>query len=209
MVVGTLAGIWRYPVKSLRGEPLERAGVDAEGIPGDRASALFVRRGHAREGKTFRGKEHAGLHRFSDAAAAAAALGGVDLEVRSGHRYFDDAPISLLIDRWLDDLDAHVGYAVEPQRFRPNFFVRAAREFTTQESQLRGVALRLGGVGLRVRGPIERCVTVTYHPQEEPADAEILRFLAGRRNAWMGVYCDVVAPGVLSIGDALSLEDGN
>lgn len=210
MVVGTLAGIWRYPVKSLRGEPLERVEVAAAGIPGDRASALFVRTGHAREGKTFRGKEHAGLHLLDDAEVAigAAARDGVELERRGGERFFDDAPISLLIDRWLDGLNAHLGYAVEPERFRPNFFVRAGPGFMAQEAELSGAALQLGGVSLRVRGPIERCVTVTYHPQGASPDAEILRYVANRRNAWMGVYCDVVAAGVLAIGDALSRNGG-
>ena len=31
-----VVGLWRYPVKSLQGEPLERAAVEAEGVGGDR-----------------------------------------------------------------------------------------------------------------------------------------------------------------------------
>jgi hypothetical protein len=33
--------LWRYPVKSLQGEPLERCRVTADGVEGDRAWALF------------------------------------------------------------------------------------------------------------------------------------------------------------------------
>jgi uncharacterized protein YcbX len=33
--------LWRYPVKSMQGEPLERCRVTADGIEGDRAWALF------------------------------------------------------------------------------------------------------------------------------------------------------------------------
>ncbi|MGH7819436.1 MAG: MOSC domain-containing protein [Candidatus Binatia bacterium] len=40
MIVGKIVGIWRYPVKSMAGAPLERAGVGALGIPGDRGWAL-------------------------------------------------------------------------------------------------------------------------------------------------------------------------
>jgi uncharacterized protein YcbX len=29
-------GLWRYPVKDARGEPLEAAALTADGIPGDR-----------------------------------------------------------------------------------------------------------------------------------------------------------------------------
>lgn len=207
MTIGTVAGIWRYPVKSLRGDPMERVEVAAEGIPGDRASALFVRGGHAREGKTFRGKEHPRLHLLTEAGAAigVAALDGIALEQRRDEHFFDDAPISLLVDRWLEELSAHVGYPVEPQRFRPNFFVRADCGFASREADLIGAIVRIGDAQLRVRGPIERCVTITYHPGGAPADAEILRFVATQRNAWMGIYCDVAVAGSAAVGDAVSL----
>src|SRR5665213_2626931 len=120
--MGTLAQIWRYPVKSMHWQPLDRVEVDPEGLRGDRTSALIVRDGHARVGKTLRGKEHDRLHLMDDAAAAVASASGrgIATEVCSEGRYFDDAPVSLLLDRWLDGLSAHVGYAVEPIRFRPN-----------------------------------------------------------------------------------------
>jgi uncharacterized protein YcbX len=38
--VGTIAALWRYPIKSMQGEPLAAADVTARGIPGDRAYAL-------------------------------------------------------------------------------------------------------------------------------------------------------------------------
>ncbi len=31
-----VVGLWRYPVKSLQGEPLDAAGVEADGVAGDR-----------------------------------------------------------------------------------------------------------------------------------------------------------------------------
>jgi uncharacterized protein YcbX len=39
-VVGHVAELWRYPVKSFAGERIDRADVDAAGIPGDRRFAL-------------------------------------------------------------------------------------------------------------------------------------------------------------------------
>jgi uncharacterized protein YcbX len=38
--VGSIAGLWRFPVKSMRGEPLREAMVTTQGIFGDRAYAL-------------------------------------------------------------------------------------------------------------------------------------------------------------------------
>jgi uncharacterized protein YcbX len=208
MMIGRLAGLRRYPVKSLSGEVLQRAEVAESGIPGDRAGALFVRAGHARVGKTYRGKEHDRLHLTANVAAASAlaAETGVDVEHRRGEHFFDDAPISLLVDRWLEELCEHLGYAVEWERFRPNFFVRAVPEFTQSEPALEGMQLRLGSVQLRVRCPIERCVAVTYDPKGGPSDPRILRFVAEQRNTWMGIFCDVLKPGVVCAGDAVVIE---
>jgi uncharacterized protein YcbX len=207
MLLGTLDAVRRYPVKSLPGERLEAAEVTADGIPGDRARALFVLSGNPRLGKTYRGKEDERLHRVSgvDAARAAAAQRGVELEVRSDGHFFDDAPISIVADRWLDELSEHVGYDVEWERFRPNFFVRASDAFAKTESELVDASLALGSVKLRVRCPIGRCVAVTYHPHADSIDPRILEFIARERNAWMGVYCDVLEPGTARVGDALML----
>ncbi|MGB8908051.1 MAG: MOSC domain-containing protein [Candidatus Cybelea sp.] len=207
MLLGTLDAVRRYPVKSLPGERLEVAEVAADGIPGDRARALFVLSGSARLEKIYRGKEDERLHRVSgvDAARAAAAQRGVELEVRSDGHFFDDAPISIVADRWLDELSKHVGYHVEWERFRPNFFVRACDAFAKTESELVDASLALGSVKLRVRCPIGRCVAVTYHPHADLIDPRILEFIAQERNAWMGIYCDVLVPGAARVGDALTL----
>jgi uncharacterized protein len=207
MLLGTLDAVRRYPVKSLPGERLEVAEVAADGIPGDRARALFVLSGSARLGKTYRGKEDERLHRVSgvDAACAAAAQRGVELEVRRDGHFFDDAPISIIVDRWLDQLSEHVGYNVEWGRFRPNFFVRAADGFALTENDLLGATLQVGSVTLRARCPIGRCVVVTYHPHGDSTDPRILDFIAQERNAKMGIYCDVIVPGTARAGDPLTL----
>ena len=39
--IGTVAGLWRYPVKSMRGERLDSAAVDRRGLVGDRQLAVW------------------------------------------------------------------------------------------------------------------------------------------------------------------------
>jgi uncharacterized protein YcbX len=40
-IVGSLSGLWRFPVKSMMGERLEEAELSGRGIAGDRAYALI------------------------------------------------------------------------------------------------------------------------------------------------------------------------
>jgi uncharacterized protein len=208
MQLGTLRAIYRYPVKSLRGESLEAADVSAAGVDGDRAAALIAGDGHVRAGKPYRGKEDDRLHLIASAeeALALSSDGALHLDPGDGApQFFDDAPISLIVDRWLDGLSAHVGYPVEHQRFRPNFFVEAGPDYSLDEATLTGRELKLGEVTLRVRYPIERCVVPTYDLHGGAADPRILRYLAQSRSTWMGIYCDVPRAGIVRIGDSLSL----
>jgi MOSC domain-containing protein len=40
-IVGSVAALWRFPVKSMQGEPLEQAELTTQGLVGDRAYALI------------------------------------------------------------------------------------------------------------------------------------------------------------------------
>lgn len=203
MLLGMLRSLRRYPVKSLGGESLESVYIDAAGLEGDRERALFATEG-PRAGKTYRGKEDERLGRMREPGQAIARAPSLQLAHDEAERYFDDAPVSLIVDRWLDALSAHVGYDVEPERFRANLCIASSGEVPSEEA-LTGRELALGEVMLRVRYPIERCVVTTYDPAGGTADPRILRYLAQERSAWMGIYCDVPRAGIVRIGDSLSL----
>ena len=208
-VIGTVEWIRRYPVKSLASVELQDAQIDHGGIPGDRAQALIVREGHVRVDKPYRGKENNLLHTTAtvDEAQSFAARNGVIVEPRSDQRhYFDCAPISLILDHWIDEASELVGYDLEPLRFRPNLFARATSEFRENESSLVGAILSIGSVVLRVRKPIERCVTPTYDLQTGVSDPKVLREITQHRGACLGIYCDVEVPGRISRGDSIELS---
>ncbi len=211
MDLGTLAAIRRYPVKSLRGETLDEVAVLRHGLEGDRARAMIVRDGHARTGKPYRGKENNRLHLSSDPAAGVERAHergvNVDLEERSGDPFFDDAPVSIVVDKWLRGLSAYVGYDVGFERFRPNFFINSREGFSLTEEAMTGRELALGDVLLRVRYPIERCVVTTYDQAGGESDLEILNYIVRERSTWMGIYCDVLRAGIVRIGDSFSLVE--
>jgi uncharacterized protein len=204
MRIGTLRAIRRYPVKSLRGEELERATVLDTGVDGDRATALINDEG-PRAGKPARGKEHDRLHLQRSIEEARSLVPAAHVARSDGEPFVDDAPISLILDRWLDGVSSFAGYRVEWERFRPNFFVEAAEGIELDEGALTGRELQLGEVTLRVRYPIERCVVTTYDLHGGTADPRILRYVAQARSNWMGIYCDVPRAGIARIGDSLEL----
>lgn len=210
-VLGEVRNIWRYPVKSLKAEPLAQTRIESNGIPGDRAEALFVQAGHAREGKTFRGKEHNLLHTTTkaDAAAQMARERGVSVEVRRDEQqhFFDDKPISLIFDRWVNEVSAGLDEQLDPLRWRPNLYVAAAPDFTFREQDLLGESLLVGDAVLRVDSTIGRCVTTTYDIQTGEPDDRVLFYVAQRRANVMGVYCEVELAGTVRAGDPLRLRD--
>jgi uncharacterized protein YcbX len=207
-LLGNVTVIHRYPVKSLAGEELEWAAIDADGIAGDRAAALFVTAGHARTGQTFRGKEHNLLHLTSDTQHAMdlAEANSVAVELRRGTHYFDAAPISLVFDRWVDEVSDALGRSMDFRRWRPNLFAHAAADFQFRESDLTGGLIEAGTALLRVREPTERCVTTTYDVETGERDPAVLRYVAQERGNVFGVYCDVELAGVVRAGDALRLR---
>ena len=207
MDLGTIAGLWRYPVKSLKAEPLTRARVLPDGFEGDRTAALVVETPtHARAGKPYRGKESAQLHLTSDPETAASYAADAKVMVtldRARPRWFDAQPVSVLFDLWVRDVEALVGAELDPLRWRPNVYVRAVPEFTRREPALVGATLRAGTVVLRVLEPIDRCVTPTYDVATGEPTPRLLEAVATRRNNVVGVYCEVVTPGEVQLGDTV------
>jgi uncharacterized protein YcbX len=208
VLLGHIEAVYRYPVKSLAGEPLSDAIVLADGLEGDRIHALMVDDPqHERAGKTYRGKENNLLHTLSDTerACALAAQRGVAVALSEPGRHFDMAAVSLLFDTWLADVAQRVGSTLEPLRFRPNLFARGEAGFTYAEPQMIGLRLQAGSVLLEVVDTNRRCVTPTYDLQSGESNPAILRTIAQERDNVVGVYCRVVTPGTLRPGDTIRI----
>jgi uncharacterized protein YcbX len=201
--VGTVAGLWRYPIKSLAGQPVQSSYLDENGLAGDRRAALFLATpDQPRTGKTVRGKEQPRFHTASDAGVARKLAPSLDLDVREDGPYFDAQPVSLIFDRWLEELEQICGRHIEALRFRPNVLVRA-RADVPPEAELAGRRLRIGNVVLLVLQPITRCITPSYDLETGASSTEILRGLVHVRKNLMGIYCRVEQAGALAMGDSV------
>jgi uncharacterized protein YcbX len=231
--VGRVAGLWRYPVKSMAAEPLEQVEVSWQGVAGDRRWA-FVRPGLERSGfpwltirelpamrhyrPAFAEPEDPNgsptiVHTPSGAAlevvdpALAAELGEGVRVIKSNVGLFDTFPLSLITTRTIADLQALVGTGTTlvTQRFRPNLLVEATDEAPFPEDAWVGSVLRVGAMTMRVDKRDQRCVMVNVDPETDERDPAILRAIAQQRETCLGVYGTTVEPGQVAVGDPVVL----
>lgn len=131
--------------------------------------------------------------------------------------FFDYACLHLIATATLDHLQrAYPQGQFDGRRFRPNFVVRTTREPFIENSWA-GRTLALGDeVVLRATLPTPRCVMTTLPQGHLPQDPGILRTVAQQnlldlgkfgRSACLGVYADVVKPGVVRRGDTVRVLD--
>lgn len=94
MIVGQVSALWRYPVKSLRGESLEFAPIGPTGIPGDRGVAVI----DAESGRVISGKRVQALL----GARSVARPGGPVIVLPDGTTLsFDDPGAAAVLSAWL------------------------------------------------------------------------------------------------------------
>jgi uncharacterized protein YcbX len=118
----------------------------------------------------------------------------------------DDHPVTLMSDGSLAAVSAALdGAVVDPRRFRMTIAIEGAQAW--EEDGWSGREVAIGSATLRVAVPTERCVVTMRDPDDGHGDLPILRALArlrGKRDVAFGVWCDVAAPGVVRVGDAVA-----
>lgn len=233
--VGTIAKIWRYPVKSLGGESLAAAPlVPGDGIAGDRAHVLCaVADGLVAQAsrpkdwpgilETAAAYENGssgpirytlpdrGVVSSSEPAAAgrlAQAMGRpVALIESASVGRIKDGDVHLLTTASLTALTARrPDSRFEARRFRPNLLIEAPDGAEGfVENGWVGRRLGIGDAVLRVSHRTVRCVLTTLAQGDLPKDPRILRSAVEDNGGDVGVYAAVETPGTVRVGDALVL----
>jgi uncharacterized protein YcbX len=119
----------------------------------------------------------------------------------------DDHPVTLMSTASLDALAAALGSGVDGRRFRMTLTIEGVDAW--EEHGWGGRPVRAGDALLRVAAPTVRCAVTTRDPDVGRTDAPVLRALAGLRgkdDVTFGVWCDVVEPGVVRVGDGVAVE---
>jgi uncharacterized protein YcbX len=89
---------------------------------------------------------------------------------------------------------------LDERRFRMTMTLSGGAAF--EEDSWLGYDVAIGSAVLAVRTACERCVATTRDPRTGERDVNTLRAMKAARGAPnLGVYCDVVTPGTVSLGD--------
>ena len=208
-----LAGLWRYPVKTLAGEALETAELTAGGIPGDRIVHVRGPEGVRTSRRHYRllgvqgsldPNGHTRVNGYpwnsEDALAAVRAAAGNDswLEAYDELDRFDVLPLLVATD------GAVAAFGRDIRRLRPNILIGDVNGM--DEIDWPGSELHIGDVVVRLDSRRGRCPMTTVDPDTLQRDPEVLRDIARRFNGQLALNADVLRPGIVRIGDSVSLK---
>lgn len=233
----TVAALWRYPVKSMRGEALPAAPVGTHGIPGDRAfgvvddetgTVLTARRAPRLLFATARWHDGEvevttadGEHLDSDTALSrwvqrpvrlvrAGDEGGVYENPLDPEREADWVRWQGPGHAWHDSTRARVSLVSTGSlgTWDPARFRANVLLDGAGEEDLVGAPARLGTAVLDVTKRIDRCVMVTRAQPDLDVDRDVLRTIHRERAGCLAVGALVVTPGQVAVGDPLTrVED--
>jgi uncharacterized protein YcbX len=125
------------------------------------------------------------------------------------HLGADDRPVTLMSEASLHALAPEfTGTAPDPRRFRMTITVTGADSWA--EHSWSGQQVTIADATLGVLAPVPRCVVTTRNPESGATDARILHALAhlrGKNDITFGVWCEVIQPGRIQLGDLVIRPD--
>lgn len=222
--------IWRFPVKSMGGERLDRARVDADGITGDRGWGVF----DPATGLVLTARREPRLL----LATARLVGGGPVITLEDGRELSSDDALSAWLGHRVELRAASTG----PATFENPMDVEHETEWIRWESSggtyhdgrskislvsaasladfdLRRFRINLildgegeteltgevavGSAALTIRHPIDRCVMVNRAQPGVPEDRSVLGRIIRERDNRMGVGATVAVAGEIAVGDEI------
>ena len=208
-----LAQIWRYPVKSMRGELLHHANIGSLGIDGDRVVHVEDARGHVITARTH--------HRLLSHSAALNASGepmvdGVlwsDSKVRKDVVNIVGPGARLVRDESIDRFDvlpllvatdgAIAAFGYDGRRLRPNLVIGGVEGLA--ERSWPGQSLRIGDVVIGIQDLRGRCIMTTFDPDSLKQDRQVLSSIVRRFGGTLALNGYVIQGGEIRVGDTVEL----
>lgn len=235
-IVGHVAALTRFPVKSMAGEPLSEAEVDWQGIEGDRqyafvlsengtrfpwltgrnVNAMILHRARFADPSDPRGSPvevtapdgwHGGLRDTALAERLTEAARAPISLIQLAIGAYDSMPVSVVTTAAHAEVEAAHGGTLDPRRFRINVVIESA----ASQDEWKGKRLVFGdaddGASLLIADGIPRCAMITLDPDTAERDPSVLRTVAQQFGNVYGVYAAPARKGMIRIGDAVRVVD--
>lgn len=207
--------IWRYPVKSMAGESLDRVHIDKLGLADDRKVLVRNANGRVLTSRTHHkllglqgslgadGQPHIDgyLWNASEALALVRAAAGpaADLMYYEGSERFDVLPLLVATDGGID------AFGHDRRRLRPNIVVGGVKGLA--ERSWPGKCLRIGQILIGVQDLRGRCVMTTFDPDTLEQNHRVLEEIVEKFDGKLALNCYVIRGGEIRVGDAVQLLD--
>ncbi len=208
-----VAQLWRYPVKSMAGERLDRARIGPLGIEGDRVVLVEDALGHVITARTHHRLlgHHATLDPFGEplvdgllwtepeAREKVVTIVGLGARlVRDNTRdRFDVLPLLVATD------GAIAAFGHDRRRLRPNLVIGGVDGLA--ERAWPGLCLRIGDVIIGIQDLRGRCIMTTFDPDSLKQDRQVLTDIVRKLDGTLALNCYVIRGGEIRIGDAVEL----
>ena len=208
-----IAELWRYPVKSMAGEPLERADLRRDGIVGDRVVRVEDERGRIVTSRTrprllghratlgpdgeplVDGRPWRSAEVTRDVEAAAGR--GARLVRYDGVERFDVLPLLIATD------GALAVFGRDRRRLRPNIVIAGVDGLA--ERGWEGRVIRAGAARIGIDSLRARCVMTTFDPDTLAQDPGVLRDIQSTFGGRLALNAYVIEEGPVALGDPVTL----
>jgi uncharacterized protein len=177
---------------------------------GDATNLLTVRRDGevVAQGNLETAEGRAAIEGFFAAHFAEELKGLPKVLTGGGHSFSDVARkvVSIINLDSIAAIETMVGAAVHPLRFRANLYVRGWPAW--HEAGLLHQRLAIGAARLKVVKTITRCAATNVDPDTAARDLDIpAALMRALGHNECGIYAEVVAPGTISLGDTIAVEE--
>lgn len=209
-----VAELWRYPIKSLKGEQIQETEITRLGIPRDR-EIVVVRSSNGRILTSRSRPKLLGLRGSLDQNGTAtinglpwdseealelvrrAAEQDVVLERVPGPERFDVLPLLIATDGTV----AHL--KIDRRRLRPNIVIAGVNGL--DERAWPGRIIAVGAARIWAEKLRGRCVMTTFDPDTQEQDKSVLVRILRDLDGVAALDCSVLEPGVIRVGDTVKI----
>jgi uncharacterized protein YcbX len=208
--------IWRYPVKSLKGERLEETEITKLGIPGDRQIAVI---------RTINGRFLTSRTR-PKLLGLQGSIGPDGVPTINGHLWNSPEALQLILEAagepvTLQQIAAPQAFDILPlliatdgaaaylkidhRRLRPNILVADVPGL--EERKWPGRIIAIGDVRIHADMLRDRCVMTTFDPDTQIQDPSVLQRIMRELDGSTALDSSVMTPGRIRVGDAVHIVE--